>query len=133
MTNGLFHPYHWDESIFNFRDIRSPFSFHFSIKFMGANRIAPDGTPHFAESYLGLFCLVMSHKKDVSLICVKQSRYTSYAFHYFYSSPMVSQIRSKNDQELMQSEPKVLPSKPKWEITKITNRHNTKRTYGKPN
>ena len=27
----------------------------------------------------------------------------------------------------------VPPSKPTWETTKITNRHNTKRTYGQPN
>ena len=35
--------------------------------------------------------------------------------------------------ELMQSEPKSCPQKPKWEITKITISQNTKRTYGKPN
>ena len=33
-----------------------------------ANRIAPDGTPRSAASRLGLFCLPMSHKKDVRLI-----------------------------------------------------------------
>ena len=38
---------------------------------MSANRIAPDGTPRFAASYLGLFCLPMPHKKDTSLIWVK--------------------------------------------------------------
>ena len=33
------------------------------MKIMSANRIAPDGTPLFAASHLGLFCLPMSHKK----------------------------------------------------------------------
>ena len=32
-----------------------------------ANRIAPDGTPHFAASHLGLFCLPMSHKRTPGL------------------------------------------------------------------
>ena len=47
------------------------FLFHFSIKFLQANRIAPDGMPHSAVSPLGLFCLPMSHKKDARLIRVK--------------------------------------------------------------
>ena len=34
------------------------------MKFLKANRIAPDGTPYFAASHLGLFCLPMSYKKD---------------------------------------------------------------------
>ena len=38
---------------------------------MQANRKAPDGTPRFAGSLLGLFCLPMSHKKDARLIWVK--------------------------------------------------------------
>ena len=46
------------------------FVFHFWMKFMKANRIAVDGTPHFEESHLGLFCLAMSHKKDARLIWV---------------------------------------------------------------
>ena len=33
------------------------------MKIKIANRIAPDGTPRFAASHLGLFCLPMSHKK----------------------------------------------------------------------
>ena len=33
-------------------------------------RIAPDGTPRFEASHLGLFCVPMSHKKDVRLIWV---------------------------------------------------------------
>ena len=70
--NGLSHPYHLDESTFIYRGLRSDFSFlfHFSKKFMQANRIAPDVTPRFAASHLGLFCLPMSHKKDVKLIWV---------------------------------------------------------------
>ena len=40
---------------------------HFSMKFLCANRIAPDGTPRSAASHLGLFCLPMSHKRDARL------------------------------------------------------------------
>ena len=70
VTNGLSQPYRLDESIFIFRGIESVFSFliHFSLKILSANRIAPDGTPRFAASHLGLFCLPMSHKKDATLI-----------------------------------------------------------------
>ena len=31
---------------------------------MSANRIAPDVTPRFAASHLGLFCLPLPHNKD---------------------------------------------------------------------
>ena len=41
---------------------------HFSMKFLCANRIVPDGTPRSAASHLGLCCLPMSHKKDARLI-----------------------------------------------------------------
>ena len=73
VTNGLSHSYHLDESTFIFRGIGVFFSFffHFSTKIMSANRTAPDGTPRFAASHLGLFCLPMSHKKDYMLIWVK--------------------------------------------------------------
>ena len=66
LTDGFSHPYHLDEHAFISRVIGSDFStlFHFSMKFVSANRIAPDGTPRFAASHLGLFCLSMSHKKD---------------------------------------------------------------------
>ena len=66
------HHYHLDESILIFLDIMSKFSFlfHFSMKIKIANRIATDGTPRFAASHLGLFCLPMSHKKDDRLIWV---------------------------------------------------------------
>ena len=72
VMNGLSHPYHLDKSTLIFRDIRSDYSFlfHFSMKFMSATRIAPDGMPEFAASHLGLFCLPMSHKKVARLIWV---------------------------------------------------------------
>ena len=72
MTNGISHPYNLDESTSILRDIRSNFSisFHFSMKNKIANRIAPDGTPRFAASHLGLLCLTMSHKKDAMLLWV---------------------------------------------------------------
>ena len=52
-----------------FRDARSGFYFlsHFSMEFLCANRIAPDGTPRSAVSHLGLFCLPMSHRRDARL------------------------------------------------------------------
>ena len=37
---GLSHPYHLDVSILIFRDIRSIFHYHFSMKFVQANKIA---------------------------------------------------------------------------------------------
>ena len=40
------------------------------MKIMSANRIGPDGTLRFAASHLGLFCMPMSHKKDVRLIWI---------------------------------------------------------------
>ena len=59
--------YHLDESTFISRGFRSDFYFlsHFSMKFLCANRIAPDGTPH---RHLGLCYLPMLHKKDARLI-----------------------------------------------------------------
>ena len=56
MKNGLSHHYQLDESTFIFRGVRSDFTFlsHFSMKFLCANRIAPDGTPRSAASHLGL-------------------------------------------------------------------------------
>ena len=38
------------------------------MKFLCANRIAPDGTPRCAASHLGLYCLPMSRKRDARLI-----------------------------------------------------------------
>ena len=75
VTNGLSHPYHLDESIFTIRGIRSiyffSFLFHFSMKFMKTDRLAPDGTTRFAASHRGLFYLPMYHKKDTRLLWVK--------------------------------------------------------------
>ena len=88
VTNGLSHPYHLDESTLILRDTRCYFSFlfHFSMKRNKANRIAPDGTPRFAASHLGLFCLPMSNKKDVRLIWVNKmlskSNFTSPNYSY---------------------------------------------------
>ena len=69
MTNGFSHRYQLDESTFTFRGAWSDFYFlsHFSMKFLYANRIAPDGTPRSAASHLELFCLPMSHKRDARL------------------------------------------------------------------
>ena len=65
----LSHHYYLNESILTFKGIMSNFSFlfHFSMKFVKANRIAPDGTP---LSHLGLFCLHMSHKKDATTLAL---------------------------------------------------------------
>ena len=44
VTNGLFHSYHFDESILIFRDIRRMLSFlcHISMKILSANSRALD-------------------------------------------------------------------------------------------
>ena len=62
MTNGRVHHYHLGESTVIYRGIRGDFEFlfHFSMKFLKANRIG--------ASHLGLYCLLMSHKKDARLI-----------------------------------------------------------------
>ena len=69
LTNGFSHHYQLGLSTFIFRGVRSDFYFlsHFSMKCLCANRIAPDGTPRYAASHLGLFCLPMSHKRDARL------------------------------------------------------------------
>ena len=50
LTNGFSHRYHLGESTFIFRGVRSFFYFlsYFSMKFLCANRIAPDGAILFA-------------------------------------------------------------------------------------
>ena len=48
------------------------------MKFKNANRIAPDDTPRFAASHLGLVFLAMSHKNDERLIWVKPFTYCSF-------------------------------------------------------
>ena len=69
LTNGFSHHYQLDEFTFIFRGVRSDYYFlsHFSMKFLCANRIAPDGTPRTAASHLGLCCLPISHKRDARL------------------------------------------------------------------
>ena len=59
----------WKSQLSFLGGIKSAVSFllNFSMKFLRVNRKAPDGTPRFAASHLGLFCLPMSHKKDVRL------------------------------------------------------------------
>ena len=65
MTNGLSHRYHLGEYPLIIKGFRSNFklSYKFLMNILLANRIAPDGTPHYAGSYLGLYCLPMSHRK----------------------------------------------------------------------
>ena len=67
--NGFCHHCQLGESTVIIRGVKSDFYlffyiYHFSMKILNANRIAPDGTPRFAASHLGLFCLPMSHKWD---------------------------------------------------------------------
>ena len=70
LTNGFSHHYQLNESIFIFSGVRNDFYFlsDFMMKFLCANRIAPDGTSRSAASHLGLYCLPMSHKRDARLI-----------------------------------------------------------------
>ena len=70
LTTAFSHRYHLGESSIDYRGVRCEFDylFHFSMNFLKANRIAPDGTPRSVASHLGLFCLPMSHKKDARLI-----------------------------------------------------------------
>ena len=69
LTNGFSHYYHLGEHTVKFRGVRSEikYIFHFPMKFLLANRIAPDVTPRSAASHLGLCCLPMSHKKNARL------------------------------------------------------------------
>ena len=95
MTNGFSHCYQLDESTFNSRGFGSnmSFLFHFSMKIMKANRIAPDGTPRFAPSHLGLFCLPMSHKKDaIRLIWDNETYYFLSEFFTFYTIFLIVRI-----------------------------------------
>ena len=70
MTNGFSHHCHLGEPTMSFRGVSGDFYVlsYFSMKFLCANRIAPDGTPRSAASHLGLFCLPMSHKRDARLM-----------------------------------------------------------------
>ena len=62
LTNGFPHHYHLGESTFVRRGIRC--DFYFLMKYLLANRIAPDWTLHSAASHLGQDCWPMSHKKE---------------------------------------------------------------------
>ena len=59
----------------------------FFMKFLQANRTAPDGTPQTrwdaanAASHLGLFCLPMSHKRDARLKGKHYYLIPAYDFH----------------------------------------------------
>ena len=92
VTNRLSHPYHLNESIFTFRDIRGNFSFlfHCSTKIISANRIASDGMPRYAASHLRLFCLLMSHKKDARLIWVNGYQHLEILSEMFYNMSICS-------------------------------------------
>ena len=70
LTNGFSRRYQLGGSTFIFRGVTSNFSFYliFSMEFLQANRIAPDGTPRSAASHLRLYCSPMSHKRDARLI-----------------------------------------------------------------
>ena len=54
------------------------FKSHSSMKFLYANRIAPDGTPQNTGSHLGLYCLPMSHKSDARLKLVNHNLFRNY-------------------------------------------------------
>ena len=49
------------------------FIFEEKYKIINANRMAPDGTPRFAASHLGILSLPMSNKKETRLIWVKDN------------------------------------------------------------
>ena len=74
MANGLACHYHLEMSTVLYRGIRSDFDifFHFSMKFLQANRIAPGGKPYSAASHLALYCLPISNKKDARLYELKR-------------------------------------------------------------
>ena len=69
VTNGLSHPYLLDESAFILRGIwvNMTFSFHFSMKIILANRIAPDGTPRLRRHILGYSVSISSIKRTPGL------------------------------------------------------------------
>ena len=50
------------------------------MKFLLVNRIAPDGTPRFAASHLGLFGLPMSHEKGRQAYMGKDQQIDSKTF-----------------------------------------------------
>ena len=94
VTNGFSHIIH-SLSFLGALGVFFSFLFLFSMKIILANRIAPDETPRFAESHLGLFCLPMSHKKDARLIWVNISK-----LRWFYEVPIIyAWSRSKENNQ----------------------------------
>ena len=63
-------PYHLDESTFISRDVgrNVSFLFHFSVKFVKANRIAPDGTPRHIWGYFVSLCPIKMTPSQYGLI-----------------------------------------------------------------
>ena len=73
VTNGLSLHYHLDESTFSFRVIMSKFSFlfHFSMKFLYANRIPADETPPtFCGISSGAILFAFVPKKRMPGLCL---------------------------------------------------------------
>ena len=83
LTNGLSNHYQLGESTFILGDIRGDFRFlfTFSMIFLQANRIVPDGTQRSAAAHLGLFCLPMSNKRDA------RNCYSLYHYYLFNTTP----------------------------------------------
>ena len=63
LTNGFSNRYQLGESTFIFRGVRSDFYSHYLMKFLCANRIAPDGTPRSAASTSGAILFASVPKK----------------------------------------------------------------------
>ena len=82
VTNGISHPYQLGDFIFNFRGIRSYFSFlfHCSMKIMYNSK---QNSPRWYAAYCGVasgvFCLPMSHKK-VRRIWIKMLFFNCYKY-----------------------------------------------------
>ena len=93
-----FQPYQLGEStLIIFRGVRSilSFLFHLSMTCLKANRIAPDGTPRFAASHLGLFRLPMSHEKGSRLIGINSNAILRLNAHDIYCN-----FRVENDNDI---------------------------------
>ena len=135
MTNGLSHYYNLDKSILGASGVIFHFLFHFAMEILYANRISPDGTTRFAASHLWLFCLPMSHKKDARLIWVKKFCLTRGRIQDFRKGGLNLQRKFVLLIVISMQRPgtgaigtHISLSNPKWEISKIINNQNTKRT-----
>ena len=69
LTNEFTHHCHLEESTVIFKGIRIDFRFlfHFSMKILFANRIAPDGTPRSAASHRGYAVCLCPTKRTPGL------------------------------------------------------------------